>query len=151
MRECREFLNRLKRRKKMKGFIKLFVIGVSVFLVSVALFPFSATTAVAQEKAEDTAQEKEVSQEKKLRKEYELESITVTAQKREENVQDVPMSISVFSDIEIEDADIRDTFDLIHFSPNLHMSQNRQGSPGNIIWKKQRIRCYQHYHQKTGQ
>jgi hypothetical protein len=63
----------------MKGFIKLFVMGVAAFLVSVALVPFSATTAVAQEEAESTVVEKEVSQEKKLQKEYEIETMTVTA------------------------------------------------------------------------
>ena len=107
----------------MKSFIKLFVIGIAAFLVSVALVPFSATTAVAQEKAESTVAEEEVSQEKKLQKEYEIGTMTVTAQKREENVQDVPASISVFSDIQIEDADIRDTVELIRFSPNVHMKK----------------------------
>ena len=48
----------------------------------------------------------------------------VTAQKREENVQDVPMSLSVFSDIQVEDADIRDTIDLTRFTPNVLMKQN---------------------------
>jgi len=49
--------------------------------------------------------------------------MTVTTQKREENVQDVPASISVFSNIQIEDVDIRDTVELIRFSPNLHMKK----------------------------
>ncbi|MDL1959912.1 MAG: TonB-dependent receptor [Deltaproteobacteria bacterium] len=101
--------------------MKSFVIGVAAFLVFVALVPFSATTAVAQEKAESTVAEKEVSQEKKLQKEYEIGTMTVTAQKRVENVQDVPASMSVFSDIQFEDADIRDIVDLVHFSPNMHM------------------------------
>ena len=46
-----------------------------------------------------------------------IEEMVVTAQKREENVQDVPMSLSVFSDIQVEDADIRDTIDLTRFTP----------------------------------
>jgi iron complex outermembrane receptor protein len=41
--------------------------------------------------------------------------------KREENVQDVPMSISVFSDIQLEDADIRDTVELTRFTPNVYV------------------------------
>ena len=114
----------------MKGFIKLFVMGVAAFLVSVALVPFSATTAVAQEEAESTVVEKEVSQEKKLQKEYEIGTMTVTAQKREEDVQDVPMSMSVFSDIEIEDADFRDIVELIRFTTNVHM---RKAINENII------------------
>ena len=115
----------------MKSFIKLFVIGVAAFFVSVALFTFYATTAVAQEKAESTAQvEKKITPKKEVPEEYGIGTMTVTAQKREENVQDVPMSISVFSDIQIEDADIRDTVDLIRFSPNVHM---KKSSASNII------------------
>ena len=103
----------------MKSFIKLFVIGVAAFLVSVALFTFSATTAVAQEKAESTAPEKEVSQKEKLRKEYELETMTVTAQKQEENVQEVPVSITVFSEQDIEDKKIESVREIADFVPNL--------------------------------
>lgn len=102
----------------MKSFIKLFVIGVAAFFISIALFPFSATTAVAQEKAESTAQEKEVSQKEKLRKEYELETMTVTAQKQEENVQEVPVSITVFSEQDIEDKKIESVREIADFVPN---------------------------------
>ena len=114
----------------MKSLIRLFTIEVAAFFISIALFPFPATTALAQEKAEGTVMEEKISQEEKLRKALELETMTVTAQKREENVQDVPMSMSVFSDIQIEDADIRDTVELIRFSPNLHM---RKASSENMI------------------
>ena len=65
-------------------------------------------------------------QEEKVYEEYKLEPITVTSQKREENVQDVPMSVSVFSDIQIEDAGIENTFDLTQFLPNVHMQNNYQ-------------------------
>ena len=65
-----------------------------------------------------------------VQEEYELETITVTAQKREENVQDVPMSMSVFSDIQLEDADIRDTLELTRFAPNVYM---KYSTAGNII------------------
>jgi len=111
---------------KMKSFIMLSVIGVAAFLVSVALVPFSATTAVAQEKAEDTAQE-EVSQEEKLQKEYELETMTVTAEKRKENVQEVPAAISAFTEITLEDADIEDVDDLVEFIPNMSFNQSFGG------------------------
>jgi len=103
----------------MKSFIKLLVIGVAAFFVSVALFTFSATTAVAQERAESNAQEKEVSQKEKLRKEYELETMTVTAQKQEENVQEVPVSITVFGEQDIEDKKIESVRELADFVPNL--------------------------------
>ena len=114
----------------MRNLIRLFKIGGVAFLVSVALCSFSATTAVAQEKAESIVAEKEVSQEKKLRKALELEPMTVTAQKREENVQDVPMSMSVFSDIQIEDAGIKDTSDLVRFAPNVYL---KESSAENVL------------------
>ncbi|QTA92561.1 TonB-dependent receptor [Desulfonema magnum] len=55
---------------------------------------------------------------------HQLETITVTAQKKEENPQKVPVSVDVFSDIRIEDAKIEDVLDLTRFSPNVHMKQN---------------------------
>ena len=90
---------------------KCLSIGVAIFAVTVALNLFWLPFAEAQEEAH-----KEQAQ-----KALELETMTVTAQKREENVQDVPISMDVFSDIQLEDAAVEDTFDLIHFSPNLHM------------------------------
>lgn len=64
------------------------------------------------------------------KQEYELETMTVTAQKREENVQDVPVSMSVFSDIELEDAGIENTLNLTRFTPNVYM---KYSTAGNII------------------
>ena len=53
-----------------------------------------------------------------------LDTITVTAQKREENVQDVPMSMDVITGMDIEDAGIQDLKTLTAFSPNLISKQN---------------------------
>ncbi|WP_419657195.1 TonB-dependent receptor [Desulfosarcina variabilis] len=53
-----------------------------------------------------------------------LESVTVTAQKREENPQEIPISMDVFSDFELEDATIRNAVDLVKFSPNVFMKQS---------------------------
>lgn len=50
---------------------------------------------------------------------YTLELITVTAQKRLEKVQDIPDSITVLDDIEIEDAGITDMVSLAANVPNL--------------------------------
>nr|WP_320191192.1 TonB-dependent receptor [uncultured Desulfobacter sp.] len=63
---------------------------------------------------------------KKNHEDRELETITVTAQKREENLQDVPLSISSLSRFQIEDAGIQNTKDIIRYIPNLFM-----GSPGS--------------------
>jgi iron complex outermembrane receptor protein len=48
-----------------------------------------------------------------------LETITVTAQKQEENVQDVPITISVFSDTALEERGIDDILELSRFTPNM--------------------------------
>jgi iron complex outermembrane recepter protein len=49
-----------------------------------------------------------------------LEEIVVTAQRREENVQTVPISITAFTPAELERRNIDTTQDLIRFIPNLH-------------------------------
>ncbi|WP_320044295.1 TonB-dependent receptor [uncultured Desulfobacter sp.] len=76
------------------------------------------------------AQDKDATLESDPKKENhesrELETITVTAQKREENLQEVPSSISVLSRFQIEDAGIQNTKDVIRYIPNLYM-----GSLGN--------------------
>lgn len=53
-----------------------------------------------------------------------MEPITVTAQKQEENVQEVPISISVFSDQAVEDRRIQSVLDLADFVPSLSIYQN---------------------------
>ena len=52
-----------------------------------------------------------------------IEEITVTARKREENLQDTPVSITAFSSIDIENAGIRRSEDLARFTPNLKFEQ----------------------------
>lgn len=48
-----------------------------------------------------------------------IDEITVSAQKRDENLQEVPISISAFSDVEIEEAGIETPEDFIGMSPNI--------------------------------
>ena len=48
-----------------------------------------------------------------------LENVTVTASKMEENIKDIPQSITVMSDIEIEQRGIKSIRDLIQYIPNL--------------------------------
>lgn len=59
-----------------------------------------------------------------------LESVTVTAQKREESIQEVPQSISVFTQTQIQDAGILDVTDVSLLTPNVHM---KQGASTNLI------------------
>lgn len=56
--------------------------------------------------------------------ELELESITVTAQKTEENVQEVPISISVFDEFSLEDKLIDNIADIAIFTPGFNIVDN---------------------------
>jgi iron complex outermembrane receptor protein len=55
---------------------------------------------------------------------HSLGAIVVSARKVEENVQDVPASISVFTDLEMENAGIDTILDITRLSPNVSMRQN---------------------------
>lgn len=59
-----------------------------------------------------------------------LETITVTAQKQEENVQEVPMSVSVMTDLDVEDRKIESVLDIADHVPNLLIFQ-QEGSGNN--------------------
>ncbi|WP_321413794.1 TonB-dependent receptor [uncultured Desulfobacter sp.] len=48
-----------------------------------------------------------------------LETVTVTAQKREENVQEVPISMSVFDGMDIEDKMVETLDDIAKYTPGL--------------------------------
>ena len=99
---------------------KFFLLGVVIviFAVMVVLNLFSVPSAVAEEEKpkQDTMQEE------KVQEEYELETMTVTAEKRKENIQEVPAAISAFTEITLEDADIEDVDDIVEFIPNMSFS-----------------------------
>ena len=57
-----------------------------------------------------------------------LEEIVVTAQKRSESMQDVPISIQVFTADEIERLNISNTIDLVRNVPNM-IGINNVGLP----------------------
>jgi iron complex outermembrane receptor protein len=54
-------------------------------------------------------------------KNKELDKITVTANKQEEDVRDVPITMSVFSDIDLEDKMIETVADIDKFTPGLQI------------------------------
>lgn len=60
-----------------------------------------------------------------------IEEIVVTARKREENIQDVGLSVSALGPQEIEDNFARDMRDLVYVSPNLVLDDTAQG-PGGV-------------------
>ena len=56
-----------------------------------------------------------------------LEEVIVTAQKREQNIQDVPIAITAFTGAQMEALGITESFDIAAFSPGVHISGNLAG------------------------
>ena len=58
-----------------------------------------------------------------------LDEVVVTAQRRSENVQDVPASITVFTPQQLADFRIEQTGDLAAYTPGLYVSTSQFGDP----------------------
>lgn len=56
-----------------------------------------------------------------------LEEITVTAQKREQSIQDVGITITAFSGEQIRELGFEDSFDIARMTPGVHISGNNGG------------------------
>ncbi len=56
-----------------------------------------------------------------------LEEIVVTAQKREQNIQDVGIAINAFSGDQMRDLGVERSWDIAAFSPGVHISGNLAG------------------------
>ena len=100
--------------KNWKGKFLLAGVMAAIFAVTVISNLFSVPFAIAQEEKSKLPKEEAEEADKVL----ELETMTVTVQKREENIQDVPASITALSEIQIEDANIESTTDIDAFIPN---------------------------------
>ncbi|MCA3746759.1 MAG: TonB-dependent receptor, partial [Phenylobacterium sp.] len=48
-----------------------------------------------------------------------VDEIIVTAQRREQNIQDVPIAVTAFTDTQLEVAIVEDTSDLVRVTPSL--------------------------------
>ena len=59
-----------------------------------------------------------------------LEEIIVSARKREESLQQTPVAVSVFSDVDLEQRRISNTADLTHFVPNVQFDAVASESGG---------------------
>lgn len=57
----------------------------------------------------------------------ELEEIVVTAQKREQSIQDVGISITAFGGEQIKEMGFQDSFDVARMTPGVHISGNNGG------------------------
>jgi iron complex outermembrane receptor protein len=56
-----------------------------------------------------------------------LEEIVVTAQKREQNLQDVPIAITAFTGAQMNAMGVQESFDIAAFTPGVHISGNLAG------------------------
>lgn len=56
-----------------------------------------------------------------------LEEVVVTAQKREQNIQDVPIAITAFTGAQMAALGVTESFDVAAFSPGVHISGNLAG------------------------
>ncbi len=61
-----------------------------------------------------------------------LEEITVTAQRREESMQDVPVSVSAFSGADLEKAGIREATEYLMMTPNVGFSEDGEGGSRSV-------------------
>ncbi|MCC5870443.1 MAG: TonB-dependent receptor [Gammaproteobacteria bacterium] len=86
--------------------------------VLLALGATSGSLAQAQQTGQPAAQQRGV-----------LEEITVTAQRREQSVQDIPLAVSAFSEADMSRLQITQTLDLVRLIPNM-VGHNNTG-PGN--------------------
>lgn len=61
-----------------------------------------------------------------------LEEVTVTAQRREQSLQDVPISMSAFTDTTIERYDIKDAQDYLSMTPNVSYAEEGERGARSI-------------------
>jgi iron complex outermembrane receptor protein len=61
-----------------------------------------------------------------------LEEIIVSARRREENVQDVPISITAYSGAQLEQLGVEDLADVAHFSPNMQFDATAAVSGSSV-------------------
>lgn len=84
-----------------------------LFLLTIVMLAVIAGPAFAGEPAGPADTDKRI--------DAQIDDILVTAQKQEENLQEVPVSITVLDALTIEDADIESVLDLGHYLPNFHI------------------------------
>ncbi|MEE9279148.1 MAG: TonB-dependent receptor, partial [Myxococcota bacterium] len=95
--------------------------------------PVGADEPEEGEAAQVEPAEEATAQEPQRRFSSAIEEITVTATKREENIQDVPIAISAFSGVDLQRRGIRDVQDLQQVSPSLIVTNSNSESGGGTI------------------
>jgi outer membrane receptor protein involved in Fe transport len=95
-------------------------VAYTIFLCVVFFSLLISTRSFAQETADYTEDRIDLTQ---FQERNALEEITVTARKREEKLQDVPVSISAFTAKGLRDRNIDDAYDLANFTPNFNFTK----------------------------
>lgn len=95
--------------KKRSGWIVQTGLTMAFLLAGIIGMAIEAPAAFAEEGKKSAASREAV----------ELDTITVTAQKTKEDVQTVPVPVTTFDEIFIEDAGIEDVDDVVEFVPNM--------------------------------
>ena len=62
-----------------------------------------------------------------------LEEVVVVAQKREQNLQDVPIAINAFTGRQMDALGVSESFDIAAFSPGVHISGNLAGQNNRML------------------
>lgn len=108
--------------KRLWRMVLVLVVGTGLVLGG---FPAVYGQDVEEKKAEEEAEEKEV---------FTLDEIVVTATKREENIMDVPVTVSAFDARMIEELGIVDEGDLEALTPGLQFGNDEERSgQGTVI------------------
>jgi iron complex outermembrane receptor protein len=111
----------------------------SLLIALVALVGLVALPAVSQESApppEKKAEEKKKAEEAKAAQQSTSEEIVVTARKREENLQEVPIAVSVVTADKLEEAATADISELQTQVPNLAIYQGRNQSTTMTVFMR---------------
>lgn len=88
--------------------------------VSAVLILFIGTANAADALEQNVGSEHKMTEQAAMQ----LDTVVVTAQKREEKIQDVPISMDVLTGMELEEAGIHDVKTMTAFSPNVYSKQN---------------------------
>ena len=108
----------------MSGTFSYKTVLLGTVAAAIALVPSQvfARSAMADVAANDPASADAASN-----KNPQLEEIVVTAQRREQSLQDVPISVSAFTSEQIEKQNIRGTADYLIATPNVNFTEDAEG------------------------
>lgn len=88
----------------------------------------------AQDVTAESAEEAAPQQEPVAAASAGLQDIVVTAQRRSENLQDVPIAVSAFSAQQLESRNVSDALDLVQYVPNMFGSNNTGIGSANVYY-----------------